>query len=122
MLSVLLIEDNTDINETTSEMLEMAGYEVVAVTDSKQGVGTALQINPDIILCDISMPEKDGYEILSQLKENPLTSKIPFVFFTAHTQSREIKKGLALGASGYLCKPFTEEELLKVIERSIAVS
>lgn len=116
---VLLIEDNIDINETTSELLELADYKVISTNNGKEGIKLALQFSPDIIICDIRMPEKNGYEVLNQLKSNAKTSKIPFIFFTASTESIDMKIGISLGASAYLCKPFTEEDLLKTIKKSM---
>lgn len=119
MPSVLLIEDNLEINETTCEMLEMAGYRTIMANCGKEGVALAIQNQPDIILCDIRMREEDGYEVLAKLKRHERTSTVPFIFFSARTDARDIKKGMALGASGYICKPFSEKELLDTVKRSL---
>ncbi len=120
MTSILLIEDDTDINETTEELLEIAGFEVFTANNGQLGLELVHTKSPDVILCDIWMPEKSGYEVLDHLKSNPKTSGIPFIFFSARTEPRDIRKGLAMGAEGYISKPFTEEELLGTIKRVLA--
>ena len=122
MKRVLLIEDNCDINDTTCEMLEIAGYETITVRNGKDGIIKALKYLPDIILCDMWMPEKDGYEVLLKLKGFKETSKIPFVFFSANTDPKAITKGMEMGATNYICKPFSEKKLLKIIEKSLILS
>ncbi len=119
MPSILLIEDNTGIKDTTGEMLELAGYEVVTTPCGEEGIALAHQLTPDLIICDVWMPKVDGYKVLNQLKKNPLTAPIPFVFFSASTDAIHIRKGLKHGALDYLCKPFTEQELLNVVSHAL---
>ena len=121
MPQILLIEDNTDINETTCELLEIACYEVISAQNGVEGFNLAIKHKPDIILCDIWMPEKDGYSVLKSLKENPETANIPFIFLSASTEASEVKMGKEMGAWGYICKPFTEEELLDTIKQVVEV-
>ncbi|MDP9077027.1 MAG: response regulator [Bacteroidota bacterium] len=119
MKRILLIEDNNDIRENTCELLEFEGYEVVLAVNGKTGLILAREHLPDIILCDVMMPEADGYEVFSGLKTNPLTAAIPFVFLTSSVESKEVKTGLAMGANGYIRKPFDSEELFAVITRCL---
>ena len=119
MKTVLLIEDNHDIRENTSEILELEGYNVVIASNGKIGLSLAKEILPDIILSDIMMPEADGYEVLNALKNDPETLKIPFVFFTASTEKKDIENGLNMGAKGYIQKPFHDEVLLDEIWRCL---
>jgi len=116
MKKVLLIEDNQDVRETTADILELANYKVATAEDGKVGVKLAQKFEPDIILCDIMMPELNGYGVLQILSKNPKTASIPFVFLTAKSEKADLRKGMNLGADDYLTKPFEENELLDVLE------
>lgn len=116
MKKVLLIEDNTDIRENMSEILELSGYRVTTAADGMQGVNEAINIKPDIIVCDIMMPVLDGYGVIHMLQKNPETRNIPFIFLTAKAERNEIRKGMELGADDYITKPFNGTELLNAIE------
>lgn len=115
MKKVLIIEDNQDVRENTADILELSGYETITAENGKVGVKKAKQLLPDIIVCDIMMPELDGYEVLQELSKNPMTASIPFIFLTAKTDKSDMRKGMNLGADDYLTKPFTENELLDAI-------
>ncbi len=116
MKRILLIEDNLDLRETTGEILELAGYEVETAENGKVGVQMAQEKEFDLIVCDIMMPELDGYGVLHILSRNPDTASIPFIFLTAKTERSDFRKGMSLGADDYLTKPFEETELLDAIE------
>ena len=116
MKTILLIEDNTDVLETTKEILELADYTVLTALEGKTGVELAKNEKPDLIICDIMMPELDGYGVLNILGKNPNTSSIPFIFLTAKTDKNDIRKGMNLGADDYITKPFEETELLDAVE------
>lgn len=116
MKKILIIEDNKDVRENTLDILELAGYTVFAAVNGKLGVDSATKLLPDVILCDIMMPELNGFEVLSCLNENSKTSSIPFIFLTAKTEKSDMRKGMNLGADDYLTKPFTENELIEAIE------
>jgi CRP-like cAMP-binding protein/CheY-like chemotaxis protein len=113
---VLIIEDNNDIRENIVEILELAGYKVYAADNGKTGVDLAIKNTPDIILCDIMMPELDGYGVLYMLNKYPETSAIPFIFLTAKAERIDLRKGMEMGADDYLTKPFDDMELLNAIE------
>lgn len=113
---VLIIEDNTDIRENVVEILELAGYDVFAADNGKSGVDIAVKQLPDIILCDIMMPELDGYGVIYLLGKNPGTAAIPFIFLTAKAEKLDLRKGMEMGADDYLTKPFDDMELLNAIE------
>src|SRR5471030_2750898 len=113
---VLIIEDNNDIRENIIEILELAGYTVYSADNGKTGVDLAIKNIPDIILCDIMMPELDGYGVLYLLNKNPETSTIPFIFLTAKAERVDLRKGMEMGADDYLTKPFDDIELLNAIE------
>lgn len=116
MKKILLIEDNTEIRENTGEILTLAGYEVATAENGKVGVDLAQKIKPDLIICDIMMPELDGYGVLHILSKHNDTSSIPFIFLTAKTEKVDIRKGMTLGADDYLTKPFDDTDLLNTIE------
>lgn len=120
MKKVLFIEDDTVVRENTAELLELADYEVVTASNGKSGVALAKQELPDIIVCDIMMPEMDGYGVLQELAKDPKTQQIPFIFLSAKTEHKDIRKGMDLGADDYLTKPFEEEELISAIESRMA--
>jgi CRP-like cAMP-binding protein/CheY-like chemotaxis protein len=113
---VLIIEDNDDIRENVIEILELAGYTVTAANNGKTGVDLAFKDTPDIILCDIMMPELDGYGVLYMLSKRPETIAIPFIFLTAKAEHFDRRKGMEMGADDYLTKPFDDMELLSAIE------
>lgn len=116
MKTVLIIEDNDDIRESTREILEMAGYQVFEAADGKLGVDQALNYTPDIILCDIMMPNLDGYGVLFLLGKHRETANIPFIFLTAKAERTDMRKAMEMGADDYLTKPFDDIELLNAIE------
>src|SRR5688572_8722809 len=113
---ILLIEDNLEVRENTSEILDLAGYNVVSAPNGKAGVELAQKENPDLIICDIMMPELDGYGVLHILNKNEDTASIPFIFLTAKTEKTDIRKGMNLGADDYLTKPFDDTDLLNAVE------
>lgn len=116
MIEVLIIEDNQDVRENTADILELADYGVTTAENGMRGVEIATQMEPDIILCDIMMPELDGFEVLEILNKNSKTASIPFIFLTAKTEKSDMRKGMNLGADDYLTKPFNDKELLEAIE------
>jgi len=117
---VLLIEDDMTVRENTAEILELSDYKVQTASDGLKGVEEAKSFQPDIIVCDIMMPELDGYGVLEKLSNCPETQSIPFIFLSAKTDHKDIRKGMDLGADDYLTKPFEEEELISAIESRLA--
>src|SRR6195952_5209938 len=113
---ILIIEDNDDIRENVIEILELAGYTVSSASNGKEGVELAFKDVPDIILCDIMMPELDGYGVLYLLSKRPETITVPFIFLTAKAEHFDRRKGMEMGADDYLTKPFDDMELLSAIE------
>lgn len=116
MKSVLVIDDNPDIRENTAEILELAGYRTLTASNGKEGVEMAQKEKPNVIVCDIMMPELDGYGVLHLLRKNEETQSIPFVFLTAKTERSDFRKGMEMGADDYITKPFEDIELLNAIE------
>jgi len=116
MKKALIIEDNDDIREGIVEMLDLAGYETLSAKNGRIGVDLAIKHTPDIILCDIMMPELDGYGVLYLLQKNQQTTRIPFIFMTAKAERSDMRKGMEMGADDYLTKPFDDVELFNAIE------
>ena len=116
---ILVIEDQDDVRENIAELLELSNYEVDAAPNGKEGVKKALAFPPNLILCDIMMPEMDGYEVLYLISKNPSTASIPFIFLTAKAEKTDFRKGMNMGADDYITKPFEEMELLGAIERRL---
>jgi CheY-like chemotaxis protein len=113
---ILVIDDNTDIRENTAEILELAGYKTFTAENGKRGLEVAMKEKPSVIVCDIMMPELDGYGVLHLLRKNPDTQNIPFIFLTAKTERSDFRKGMEMGADDYITKPFEDIELLNAVE------
>ena len=120
MKKVLLIEDDAIIRENTAELLELSNFNVITAPNGKIGVELAKRDTPDIVVCDIMMPELDGYGVIEALSKNNDTKYIPFIFLSAKTERTDVRKGMDLGADDYITKPFTEEELISAIESRLA--
>ena len=116
MKKILVIEDNREIRENTAEILELSHYNVVTASNGREGVEVALEQKPDLILCDIMMPELDGYGVLHIVQKNPELQRTPFIFLSAKTENAEVRKGMSLGADDYIPKPFDPVDLLTAIE------
>ena len=120
MKKVLLIEDDAIIRENTAELLELSNFNVITAPNGKIGVELVKRDTPDIVVCDIMMPELDGYGVIEALSKNNDTKYIPFIFLSAKTERTDVRKGMDLGADDYITKPFTEEELISAIESRLA--
>jgi len=116
MKKILIIEDNDEVRENTVEILELSDYNVVSASNGKKGVEIALKERPDLIVCDIMMPQLDGYGVLHLLSKHKETAHIPFIFLTAKSEKQDFRKGMELGADDYIMKPFDGTELLNAIE------
>lgn len=112
---ILIIEDDDAIRSNLSELLATQEFVIVAADNGKQGVELALQTLPNLILCDVMLPELDGYGVLAELREHPQTATIPLIFLTALGEKADTRRGMELGADDYLTKPCTAEELLRAI-------
>ncbi len=121
-MRVLIIEDEEEIREEISDILRFEGQKTVACSTGEEGLKEALSSTPDIILCDILMPGMDGFEVLSQIKKNPSTAMVPFIFITAMAERPKLRKGMEMGADDYLVKPFSRDELLKAVGTRIQKS
>jgi len=115
MPTVLVIEDDSAIQEAVTDILELEGYTVLAASDGLAGVALAREGRPHLIICDIMMPFLDGYGVLAELRRHPQTAAIPLIFLTAKTTREDFRQGMKLGADDYLPKPFTAQELLSTV-------
>lgn len=122
MSKILVIEDEKNIRETIQEILELNSFTVSTAENGLVGVAKALQFKPDLIICDVMMPEMDGFETLRNIRSISDVSNIPFIFLTAKTERRDFREGMNLGADDFLSKPFNTKELLKVIDLRIKKS
>jgi CheY-like chemotaxis protein len=114
---ILIIEDNDEIRENTAELLELHDFDVFTAEEGGEGFELAKKHGPDLILCDIMMPETDGRRFLRLAKNDVMVREIPLIFFSAGTGPAELQKALVKAADGFLRKPFTEEELLKAVQK-----
>jgi DNA-binding response OmpR family regulator len=116
MKTILLIEDNDEIRENTAEILELAMYNVFTAPNGKVGVEKAIDIKPDLIICDIMMPILDGYGVLHAIQKQEEIKNTPFIFLTAKTERNDMRKGMEMGADDYIMKPFDATELLNAVD------
>lgn len=114
-MKILAIEDEYAIREAITGVLSYEGFEVIVAKNGRIGVERAKEFLPDLIICDILMPELDGYGVLSELRKDPSTATIPFVFLTAKVDKDDLRLGMNLGADDYLVKPFRAQELLRAV-------
>jgi two-component system, sensor histidine kinase and response regulator len=115
MNKILIIEDDINVRRNIWELLALEDFNVIAAANGCIGVQLALKEIPDLIICDIMMPELDGYGVLKALREHPTTATIPFVYLTAKSEKTDFRQGMQLGADDYLTKPFTRAELLAAV-------
>lgn len=120
MTRILLIEDQAAMRRNLSLMLKMEGFEVLAADNGRAGLDLARREKPDLILCDVMMPELDGHGVLEKLRADPATATIPFIFLTARSDKPDIRHGMNLGADDYLTKPAQRAEVLAAITARLA--
>jgi signal transduction histidine kinase len=115
MLSVLIIDDNRHIRTQINLVLKLEGYKTFEAENGVEGVALAKEHNPTLIVCDIVMPELDGYGVLEQLRAYAPTADTPFLFLSAKADKSDMREGMNLGADDYLIKPFSAQELVQAI-------
>ncbi len=117
MAKILVIEDEETVRDNIWELLDAEGFETLVAENGYVGLQLATQALPDLILCDLRMPELDGYGVLKALRAQPTTATIPVMFLTAKAANSDFSYGMALGAEAYLTKPFFLAELLAAIAK-----
>lgn len=120
MKTILVIEDEQAVRESILDLLEAEGFHSIGGENGTIGVKLARECHPDLILCDIQMPELDGYGVLTNLRQSSDTASIPFIFLSARTTKVDVRQGMELGADDYLTKPCTAVELLGAISGRLA--
>lgn len=115
MKKILVIEDEVFIRENLLELLEIEGFEAIGAEDGFRGVQLAKQCQPDLILCDVMMPEIDGYGVFDALREDSTTAMIPFLFVTASADRNNLQKIRAMGMDDYILKPFNVDKFLTTV-------
>jgi DNA-binding response OmpR family regulator len=115
MKKILVIEDDRVIRENILKLLKAEGFDVTGAENGALGLNAAVSSLPDVILCDVMMPQLDGYGVLAALRSHPVTATVPFVFLTGKADRSEVRQGMELGADDYLTKPFTKAELVGAI-------
>ncbi len=115
MTKILIIEDETLVRESLSDLLQAENFELLEAENGMIGVGLATKHKPDLIICDILMPQLDGYGVLDKLRQQEVTSEIPFIFLTAKASHQDMRTGMNTGADDYLTKPFSRRELLDAV-------
>jgi two-component system alkaline phosphatase synthesis response regulator PhoP/two-component system response regulator VicR len=114
---ILVVDDERHIVRLVEVNLQRAGYEVVTAYDGIEALEKVKSEKPDMLVLDVMMPRKDGFEVLQDLQANPATADIPVIMLTAKAQDADIFKGWSSGVSSYLTKPFNPRELLTFVER-----
>ncbi|HYX18096.1 MAG TPA: EAL domain-containing response regulator [Nostoc sp.] len=115
MPKILIIEDEESVRENILDLLEAENFETIAAANGRIGVHLAISEVPDLILCDMMMPQLDGYGVITALRQDPSTVTIPFIFLTAKSAKSDFRQGMNMGADDYITKPFTRAELLSAI-------
>ena len=115
MKKILVIEDDQVIRENILKLLKAEGFDVTGASNGAEGLNAAVSNLPDVILCDVTMPQLDGYGVLAALRSHPVTATVPFIFLTGKAERSEVRQGMELGADDYLTKPFTKAELVGAI-------
>lgn len=116
MAKILIIEDEPNIRENLVEILELENHQPLAAPDGRAGLELARREKPELILCDVMMPDLDGHGVLKALRDDSATARIPFIFLTARGERGDVRTGMNLGADDYLVKPVRIQEVLDAIE------
>ncbi len=116
MKTILVIEDEPEIRRNINTLLELEGYRVVVAGNGARGIEAARRSRPDLILCDVTMPDLDGFGVIQVIRSIPALSAVPFIFLSGRSHASDVRAGMNLGADDYLPKPFTAPDLLAAIK------
>ena len=119
MARILIIEDEPGIRHNLRRVLRLEGHEVFEAEDGRRGVELALACAPQLVVCDLMMPGLDGFEVLRELRANPVTAAVAFCFLTTSAEKDTRQHGLAAGADDYITKPFELDTLLDLLRRRL---
>ena len=120
MAKILIAEDEKDIRDLVTFLLQFAGHEVIATVNGEEAYETAKVENPDLIMMDVRMPKMTGYEACVKIKQEDSLKEIPVVFLSAKGQESEVATGLEAGATEYLIKPFSPDQLTEKVSAILA--
>lgn len=120
MYTLLIVEDEEDIRENIKEVFELSGDEVFSAANGADGLNLARKLKPDLILCDISMPVLDGFQLKKALANSKITSSIPFIYLTAKADLLSMREGMNLGADDYIVKPIHAKDLVNTVYKRIS--
>lgn len=120
MSKILIIEDQPQMRRNLAFILEMEQFEVIVAENGRQGIELARQQQPDLIICDVMMPEQDGYAVLQTIRAEKPTANVPFIFLTAKGDKPDVRQGMNLGADDYLTKPVERGDLLTAVQTRLA--
>jgi DNA-binding NarL/FixJ family response regulator len=120
MKKILVIEDEPEMRRNIATILRLEGFASIAAENGRAGVEAAMKEKPDLILCDVMMPELDGYGVIEELHNDPSTMNIPFIFLTAKGERNDVRSGMNLGADDYLTKPIDKNELVRAIQTRLS--
>jgi DNA-binding NarL/FixJ family response regulator len=116
MKKILVIEDEPEMRRNIATLLRYRDYEAIEAENGRKGVELARRVKPDLILCDVMMPELDGYGVLQALQQDTSLALVPFIFLTAKGEKEDLRSGMNLGADDYLTKPVANNDLVNAIE------
>ena len=120
MKKILVIDDEPSLRETLVDILELSGYVVKSANNGRDGYAKIVEFNPELVVCDVNMPEMSGFELLNLLNKELTPDKVPpFLFVTAKTEKKSIDEALSLGAIGYILKPFDHQDIIKAIQTQL---
>ncbi len=120
MKRILVIEDKAPMRRNIALMLELEDYDVATAENGREGLESVKARRPDLILCDVMMPEMDGHTLVQILRDNPDTATIPFIFLTAKSDRNDVRIGMNFGADDYLTKPVVAEDLIAAVQSRLA--
>ena len=120
MSKILIIEDQPQMRRNIAFMLEMEGFKVFTADNGRQGLDLVREHEPDLVICDVMMPQLDGYAVLEAVRKEPATATLPFIFLTAKADKPDVRQGMNLGADDYLTKPVGRVDLLAAVRTRLA--
>lgn len=119
---ILIIEDQATMRRNVALMLQLEGHDALTAANGLEGLEIARRERPDLILCDVMMPEMDGHAVLRSLRDDSELKPTPFIFLTAKGDRNDVREGLGLGADAYLTKPITREDLLAAVNQWLSAA
>lgn len=115
--TLLLVEDEAPLRANLQRFLTAEGFAVITAVDGAEGIRLARELQPDLVICDVLMPQVDGYRVLAELRANPQTARLPLIFISASADRDDRLRGIEHGANDYVTKPFKLEQLLDAVRK-----